>query len=161
MKLHEGEIAQTSFFTEEISPYRFPVEERGSYQVIVRAYDKAGNFTDASTKIDLTLKPLRLISGEGIRVFSYLIRWPSLYALLAVALLIALVLVWLMRRNHDARQDDLHQNLAEAEEKLLREYQELYERVKEYRTSPQDGQDIRNDGLPPLPPMPPGNLNNQ
>ncbi|MDP3963859.1 MAG: cohesin domain-containing protein [bacterium] len=154
LKITGDEIAQTSFFTEESSPWRFSVKERGSYQVIVRAYDKAGNFTDATERIDLVEGSPRVISREGIRIFSYLVRWPSLYLLLAILLLIALALVWLARRSRDARQEDLHRNLADAEEKLLREYQELYERVKGYR-APQDAQGAGTGGPPPLPPIPP------
>ena len=138
-----------SFFTEEVSPYTFPVNERGSYQMVVRVFDRAGNTKDATLKVELVEEPPRRFTREGIRLFGVLIRWWWPYLFLGLLLLIVLLAVWLVRRAHREHSEKLQKDLADTEEKLLHEYQAMYERVKQYRT--QSAQD--ESGLPPPPPQ--------
>lgn len=44
----------TNFFTEQQSPYQLPPLDQGSYRIIVRAFDRAGNSTDGTASFAVT-----------------------------------------------------------------------------------------------------------
>lgn len=46
---------QAGLFTEQKSPYKLPQLETGDYQVVVRAYDGAGNMTDGTVTLNVAL----------------------------------------------------------------------------------------------------------
>ncbi len=142
------ENRSVSFFTEEVSPFAFPVVEPGSYQIVVRAFDRAGNTRDSLEKLELTPPQPQRFTKDGFRVYAMVIRWTWAYLFLGLLLLLLLLLVWLLRRRHYTREEELQKNLAETEEKLLHEYQEMYQKVRAYRMTPP----IDESGLPPPPP---------
>ncbi|MDO8558520.1 MAG: cohesin domain-containing protein [bacterium] len=144
----EEESRSVSFFTEETSPFAFPVVEPGTYQVVVRAFDRAGNTRDSLEKIELTPPQPQRFTKDGFRVYAMIIRWTWAYLFLGLLLLLLLFLVWLLRHKHYTREEELQKNLTETEEKLLQEYQEMYQRVRTYRTAPP----IDESSLPPPPP---------
>ena len=144
------EQAAVSFFTEEVSPYMFSVSERGSYQMVIRAFDRAGNTRDATLKVELVEEPPKRFTGDGIRLFGVIVRWRWPYLFLGLLLLAVLLFAWLVRRAHREHGEKLQKDLADSEEKLLREYQAMYDRVRQYRT--QDAQD--KSGIPPPPASP-------
>ena len=58
-----------SLFIEATSPYT-PTLGLGKYDVVIRAYDKAGNYQEEKEKIEVVQAFFQIVSGEGIRVTS-------------------------------------------------------------------------------------------
>ena len=46
-------LSQQPFFTEAVSPFKIPYEKPGRYSVVVRAFDKAGNWREGEVKFRL------------------------------------------------------------------------------------------------------------
>lgn len=81
-------VTQThsTYFIEISSPYRVPYLEPGEYSVIVRAYDKAGNWQDGIIDIRIVGTKLFSFEKEGVLFKGILYRW-WLVALIFVPLL--------------------------------------------------------------------------
>jgi len=58
------------FFTEVTSPWQTPVLEPGQYRLIVRAYDKAGNYIDKEIEFEIGASWLSKILGPSISIGS-------------------------------------------------------------------------------------------
>jgi hypothetical protein len=137
-----------TFFTEETSPYVFSTNGAGVYSVIVRAFDKAGNGRDSSVRLEFANTAPSRFSAAGIRFWGILVGWLWIGAALAGILLAALILVWLLRRKRRGHEEKMHAETVEREAELLREYQEIYGRVRAYRSQSAIEE-------PPMPPNPP------
>ncbi|MDO8516248.1 MAG: cohesin domain-containing protein [bacterium] len=90
---------QKPFFIETASPYvnTFDV---GHYEVIVRGYDKTGNYTQADASLTVVNPIFEIIGAKGIRLFgTRMVSW-SLASVFAFIILIILALaartVWKM-----------------------------------------------------------------
>jgi len=92
-------ISQQPFFIEADSPY-VPKLVLGRYQVLIRAYDKAGNFKEVSEKLAIVTPILKIIG------FEFLPRW--LVVILGVLILSVLTYfglkVWRWHNNVHARR---------------------------------------------------------
>lgn len=82
------ETEETSFFTEVVSPYKIPKQKSGTYGVIVRAYDKAGNWRDAIETVEITglLDKTRWLesiieAGKSIYVFVIILAGLSSFGI--------------------------------------------------------------------------------
>ncbi|MFQ6084079.1 MAG: cohesin domain-containing protein [Candidatus Aminicenantia bacterium] len=88
------------FFIEATSPFKIPSKELGKYRIIVRAYDKAGNWQTAETRFQMISPTFSLIEGKGIQIKGILFPWWAIYLILF--LLIGggayLIFYFLMRR---------------------------------------------------------------
>jgi hypothetical protein len=84
------------FFIEAQSPYVANQLELGDYDVIVRAFDKAGNIREVTQRMQIVTSMFRYISGRGIE-FGNLMYLPWWLALLLLILLI-LLLAYIARR---------------------------------------------------------------
>jgi len=82
------------FFTEQQSPYILPVLEPGKYQVVVKAYDKAGNTVEGTAQIE--------IIGSGASDWLHNI-WVLIGLALAGLVIIA-VIIWLVIRRRRRRR---------------------------------------------------------
>lgn len=51
---NEQESQTVSFFTEVVSPFKIPEQKSGTYGVVIRAYDPAGNWRDAIKTVEIT-----------------------------------------------------------------------------------------------------------
>ncbi len=88
------------FFIEATSPY-VPQLDLGSYDIIVRAVDRAGNETDSKTHIDVVTPLFEVVSGEGLRVNNtFTIPWLGLWATLAALVPLLSYFAWKVRRSH-------------------------------------------------------------
>jgi len=67
------------FFVEVTSPYKLPSLETGQYAIIVRAFDKALNWRDASQNIDVVPidRPFYL-TRKGINIWALFLGWGEL-----------------------------------------------------------------------------------
>lgn len=90
-----------TFFIETQSPYVTPELALGTYHVIVRAYDKAGNYREVTQKIAIVSSVFSIIGERGLEVRNTLtIPWPWVWVigiLLVGALAFAL---WRVQRWH-------------------------------------------------------------
>ncbi|MFH0852116.1 MAG: cohesin domain-containing protein [bacterium] len=108
IKLEPGEEAETGFFIEAASPYRLPVSETGERQIVVRAYDQAGNWRDASLKIEIidSQEPF-FLTKYGIGFFQFFFLWWQIaagFAILIAAIIIFIILLKRIRRR-DAKNN--------------------------------------------------------
>ncbi|TSC90983.1 MAG: hypothetical protein CEN90_710 [Parcubacteria group bacterium Licking1014_17] len=73
-------------------PYKLPIDKAGKYDVTVKAVDKAGNYSAASTVIEAgaAVKP-----GAGL-LYSIV---TSLWFLIIVALVLLLIILYLLRKS--------------------------------------------------------------
>jgi hypothetical protein len=74
------------------SPYKFPIFEAGEYQIVVRAYDSAGNWRDVSKKIEvIPSEKAFYITKGGISIFGVYFCWWK--AILIFTFLIIFILI--------------------------------------------------------------------
>jgi len=92
----------TAFFVEASSPYRLPSLEIGKYLVVVRAYDKAGNFREGTVEIQILPKGL-LINKKGIQFRKIFFPWWLL--LLIVILILILISISLWRKHRKIKKE--------------------------------------------------------
>ena len=115
---------ESGFFVEAASPYGLPSLEVGDYLVVVRAYDKAGNFREGVTKIRILPKSL-LITKKGIQYRVIFLYWWE--AILIVTAIIVLILLYFQRRyrnlvrNKRTHLNRVKMNLKKIEERKRKE----------------------------------------
>lgn len=99
--LSAGEEGKAQFFVEVANSYRLPVLDLGEHQVVVRAYDLAGNWQDSSEKIEV-ISPGRIfyITKGGIDIFGLYFSWRNLAIVIALLVIFVLGLVLWMRKRH-------------------------------------------------------------
>ncbi|MDP3991264.1 MAG: cohesin domain-containing protein [Candidatus Nealsonbacteria bacterium] len=70
------EKKDTAFFVEVSSPYKLPPVNMGEYEIIVRAYDQALNFRDASERVDVIPTDISFyITKKGINLWIIFLSW--------------------------------------------------------------------------------------
>ncbi|MBI4054410.1 MAG: hypothetical protein HY397_03730 [Candidatus Doudnabacteria bacterium] len=88
-------------FIEVDSPYVAPELTYGSYDVIVRAYDRAGNFQEQVQRLKIVSALFRNISGQGLEFRSRLIiPWIWIWIFAGLLLLALSYLAWRLERWH-------------------------------------------------------------
>ncbi|MEK7608473.1 MAG: cohesin domain-containing protein [Patescibacteria group bacterium] len=94
------EESQPIFF-EAQSPYLTSPLFLGSYDVIVRAYDVAGNYRDSAERIRIVSALFRSIGDEGLEVKELVvIPWMGIWSSFALLIFLAGYLVFVIRRSH-------------------------------------------------------------
>jgi len=69
-------------FMEVQSPYLLSLE-RGSYDIYVRAYDRAGNFSEAKKRLVIVAPLFQIVEGEGLRISEIVtIPWVGLWLII-------------------------------------------------------------------------------
>lgn len=83
-------------FIEVQSPYLLPELETGKYDLIVRAYDKSGNYKEVSKRLQITPVILRLISEEGVQIGGGIITisWVWVYIIAGLIFILLLFIAW-------------------------------------------------------------------
>ncbi len=114
----------TPFFTEQPSPYQLPQLTPGRYQLIVRAFDAAGNSTDGVASF--TVVGGTAAFGVGIPFFSNPLVNNIIIGLLAVGLA-TLAWLWWRRRRAAGVAGRLHQDVANLQELVSEKQGELQE----------------------------------
>ena len=95
--------AESAFFFGVNSPYQFSPLEAGRYTLIVRAYDKAGNWRDSEENLTITTSFFRLISNEGVDLVFLFLSWEKILSILAgliLALVLLLTIFWYRHKDH-------------------------------------------------------------
>ncbi len=89
------------FFIETDSPYVTPPLEIGSYDVIVRAYDKAKNYRESVQNIKIVTAIFQFISDKGLEIKGgFIIGWIWFWLAGGILLAGLGVLAWYLRRRH-------------------------------------------------------------
>jgi len=116
------------FFVDASSPWTTPELSPGTYKVIVRAYDGAGNYKDNIVNIEVVLI-LFSFSKEGLRIKGLLISWWIIVPiLLALLLILGYKLYFWWRRQIDI-SESLETQIKKAEDRLKGEKEGLQRRV--------------------------------
>ena len=126
------------FFIEASSPYTETLP-LGTYDVVVRAFDNAGNVTQETSEISIVSPLFQVIGSEGLRIGgAFVIPW--IYVLLVGLILLALLAyilakVWKMHRRVEERlqrsmvdHPEVAQKLAELKAKQ-KEYSDLLKKL--------------------------------
>ena len=115
-------------FIEIESPFILSELELGAYDIIVRAYDNAGNIRETVQRISIVTPLFQFVENEGLRIKDViLIPWLWLWLFLLLLLLISGFFAWWIRRlHHDV---DSRRTRAEIPSHVKKQLAEL----KEYR----------------------------
>lgn len=97
INLSTVEPKDTDFFVEVTSSYRLSVHG-GTYKVLVRAFDRAGNWRDASEKITVFPRGKFIITKGGINAWFVFLSWQRLILIIAVLIIIIVVIILLGRK---------------------------------------------------------------
>ncbi len=122
---------QKPFFIEATSPYLLHLP-LGHYDIVVRAYDVAGNYYQATTNLALVTPFFQIVSPGGVQIAGGLVfAWPYL---ILIALLAILLLAYLLRkvwRLHRTLEERLERGAA-AHPDIAAKLAELKAKQKEY-----------------------------
>jgi hypothetical protein len=126
----DPETSANPFFLESVSPYKIPSAGSGKYMVLVRAYDKAGNYAQEQAILTV-FNSFILVTENGIRIKTLFLPFWLIYS---VALVLLIFLGWkffyfFKRRNLGKR---LKTEVAEAE-KEIEDVRRLEKNIREMR----------------------------
>lgn len=115
---------------EAVSPYRIPFEANGKHAIMVKAYDKAGNFIESKSILTI-ISPLIFYTGEGIQVGGLSLPWWLVYLLIGALLIVLGFGAYnFLRKNSLAKR--LKKEIAEAE-KEIEDVKKLEKKIRETR----------------------------
>jgi hypothetical protein len=119
----------TPFFVEQTSPVRLPELQAGRYQVIVRAFDQAGNSTDgrveftvAATQTGAVITRIPLLQNTFITNIAFIVLLVVVIGLL----------VWLIVR-HRRRPSDVIHDIQRLEKETVEKESELLRTIQAAR----------------------------
>ncbi len=116
----------TPFFTEVVSPVRLPELTAGRYQVLVRAFDQAGNSTDGKLEFTVAAPPSGSIIGRTPLLQNTLF---TNVALIGAGLLVLILATWLVVRWRRRAGDVIH-DIHKLEQETLRKESELVRTIQ-------------------------------
>jgi hypothetical protein len=94
-------VQDTEFFIETQSPYVPSNLELGKYDIIVRAYDKAGNYREQIKRMEISNAIFQHISGEGVEIRSmFVLAWWQMILMALIIFLILLFIIWRLHLWH-------------------------------------------------------------
>lgn len=125
------------FFIEVVSPYRIPFEETGKYAVIVMAYDKAGNYTESRTILNI-ITPFVSYDSKGLRVKDLFFPWWLVYIVLLIGIVIAGVLRYQLQQRKDLA-GRLRKEVEQAE-KEIEDVKKLEEKI--HKMKPEEEKEV-------------------
>lgn len=91
---------ESTFFFEASSPYELSNLKTGRYELIVRAYDKAGNSRDESVILNILSSFFQFISPEGIDLIIIFVPWAVFLPILILIIFLFLILLLVMWNKH-------------------------------------------------------------
>ncbi len=115
------------FFIETTSPYTPSPLELGSYDVIVRSYDKSGNHLEVSERLRITTPFFAFINNTGISIGGKTLPWMWVWI---IGLIILIMLIILARRTKGWRH---FVHSAQSEGRLPQDIAAQLEELKLYR----------------------------
>ncbi len=135
--LSDPQASANPFFMEVVSPYQVPFKSTGKYAILVKAHDKAGNFTESRSVLTI-LSPFISYTEKGVRIGVLFLSWWLIYFLVGLVLILMVFGARRILRRKNLTKS-LKKEVAEAEkeiedvkklEKKIRETRDLEEEVK-------------------------------
>lgn len=100
------------------SPYRLSIQEKGLFEIIIRASDQAGNFQEGKIRIKL-FNPFLILTSGGIEIKGFFIRWWQIHSLSVIILaIVGFLLFRLIRKKHEIQRISLEKEIKEAEKEI-------------------------------------------
>ena len=123
--------AGTGFFVEANSPYKISKLSAGEYEIVVRAFDNAGNWRDSSKKIEVSEFQKAFYSTQkGLFLFNFFIPWLAI--IIAILILILIVIFFSWSYSHSYKKlEEKRRKLSELIEKSQSDRKALEEKLKE------------------------------
>lgn len=123
----------TGFFVEVTSPYKLPRLDAGEHEIIVRAYDKAMNWQDASERIDVIPidKPF-YITKRGINIWTFFLAWWKIVFILVPLVVFSLIIAfrWQKIYRHFRQREKALNGI---KEKTKKEEEELKIKINRFK----------------------------
>lgn len=122
---------ETPFFIEATSPYSRQLE-LGKYDVVVRAYDKAGNYFQATKRLAITPAIFEIIQGQGLSFRgNFVIPWVFVWIVVLALIIVLAYLARLLWKWHRVVEHQLEAGAAQ-HPSVAPKIQALIEKKKEY-----------------------------
>lgn len=126
----DPQAAANPFFVETVSPYKIPYQTRGKYMVLVKAYDKAGNYVQKENIFSI-VSPFISFNEKGLTIGSLFLAWWLIYVFFGILLvLLGVATSFLIRRRNLAAT--LRREVKEAE-KEIEDVRELEKKIRDTR----------------------------
>jgi hypothetical protein len=102
-EVQAAENGNQELFIEAQSPYVTPELALGDYDVIVRAYDKAGNIREVAERLEIVTALLRFVSDRGLEIRGgiYTLSWAWVWTFALVLLGVLIFFSHKMRHLHE------------------------------------------------------------
>ncbi len=106
-----GALPTEQLFIETESPFKSIDLPYGSYDVIVRAYDNAGNIRESTRRIEISSSILWFMGQDGVVLpFGQSMRWPVLIGVLLLLLILLLVIAYIVRKWYKLAHEKVQNN---------------------------------------------------
>ncbi|MDP2598341.1 MAG: cohesin domain-containing protein [Candidatus Liptonbacteria bacterium] len=128
----EAQKNETPFFIETTSPYigKFDI---GRYQLIIKAYDSAGNYVQSQTAFSIVNQILEIVGDQGVRLWGvYTLGWPWAGVLAAFILGLLIYIARGAWKLHAKIEEHLRHGVAE-HPAVAPKLEELKKKQDEYR----------------------------
>ena len=137
----------SAWFSQD-NPFRVSTQEKGNFEIMIRAFDKAGNFKEELIQINV-ISPLMVITKGGVQIKGILFPYWFFYILVGIILfcLIYLILRWIKIRKQTLKEKFLKE-IKEAEKEIedVKKFRENIEEIKELREkSKREEERLRED----------------
>ena len=130
-----------SGWAREESPFRLNTERSGNFRILVRAFDKAGNFREGTIQARVFGAPL-VMAGGGVQVRGVFFPWLVIYFLAGIYLLAMAYLIILLKRRRNLR-GRLEKEIKEAE-KEIEDVREAEEKIRKMRMLEEESRENYN-----------------
>jgi hypothetical protein len=125
----EKGISEEPFFIEVSSPYKIPPLNPGLYQIIIRAFDLAGNFRDSIEKIEvIPTEKLFYFSKRGLNIFNLFLSWPTVILILVMIIFLIFFFIFLHWKNFNNLQNKKN-DLIKLKEKVRKDGGEIRDKL--------------------------------
>jgi hypothetical protein len=123
---------EDGFFIETASPYKLPALSVGKYLVVIKAFDKAGNWRDVPIKLEMIAKGLQ-INKEGLTVFGLLLRWWILALLILLIIILIATFLFIRLKRQESLQKETAKKIKEKETALMKEAENIKEKTDQIK----------------------------
>jgi len=131
--LAEARKELTPFFVEAASPYPAPVLALGSYDIVIRAFDRAGNFREETGNVKIVSAIFTPFGDEGFLIRGgIVITWKWLWIIAGACALLFIYLVHFFYRAHNEVEAKLARGVWNIGHKVAEDLGLLLAKKKEY-----------------------------
>ncbi|MBI2024827.1 MAG: hypothetical protein HYT03_01935 [Candidatus Harrisonbacteria bacterium] len=97
--LSRGSV-DTPLFFEITSPYLLSNLDTGRYHIIIRAFDKAGNYRDKLVTVNIVAPIYKFIGPDGVDLGKFFIPWLAVLLVVGLPALILLIIIFRILGKH-------------------------------------------------------------